>query len=322
MLRVAAVLHQTTGAIQPVLSSKIKSVLDAMASLERGMGKTPFFNDAADGVAKECTALLQATKAQMDLVPELKDAFPEAGYFKLYDGDVAVLIDAGLPGPDYMLGHAHCDVLSYELSLRGEPLIVNSGVCAYQSKLRPWFRSTEAHNTAMVAGHEQMQCWSAHRVGARIRNLKVLTSNDHCVIAEFESCHGEIHRRTILLNDGRLTVTDSFRPTRRRQGRFPGDAYSYVHCASGLRATVGGDGVSSIYSSKGRYLKLTHDCLALSADASHAEPDDSLLASVTAIDGSYSPEFGCLKSNTVIQFRFNPRVASHRYCVSFINKGA
>lgn len=322
MLRVSGVLHQTTGTIPPVLRSKIRSVLDAMASLERGMGKTPFFNDAADGVAKECDALVRATKSQMDLVPELKSAFPEAGYFKLYDGDVAVLVDAGLPGPNYMLGHAHCDVLSYELSLRGEPLIVNSGVYAYQSKLRPWFRSTEAHNTAMVAGHEQMQCWSAHRVGARIRSLRVLTSNDHCIVAEFESCHGEVHRRTIQLRDGLLTVTDSFRPVRRSRGRFSRDAYSYVHCAPGLRASVEGGGVSSIYSSEGRYLKLTDDCSALSSDTDPAERDDSLAASVTVIDGSYSPEFGCLKSNTVIQFRFNPRVASHRYCLSFIIKGA
>ncbi len=29
-------------------------MLDAMASIEQGMGKMPFFNDAANGVAKEC----------------------------------------------------------------------------------------------------------------------------------------------------------------------------------------------------------------------------------------------------------------------------
>jgi uncharacterized heparinase superfamily protein len=52
-------------------------------------------------------------------------------------------------------GHAHNDLLSYELS-RAEPIIVDSGTYAYTSDVeaRDAFRSTAAHNTVRLDGEE------------------------------------------------------------------------------------------------------------------------------------------------------------------------
>ena len=45
--------------------------------------------------------------------------------------EAVVLCDIGRIGPDYLPGHAHADTLSFELSLAGERVIVNSGISEY-----------------------------------------------------------------------------------------------------------------------------------------------------------------------------------------------
>lgn len=221
MLRVWLASDQIGFKLPDNFSVKLQLMLDAMASLENGMGKTPFFNDSADGVAKECTPLSLACSHLLGVTADdSKTSFPDAGYYKLYDGDIAVMFDAGNPGPSYMLGHAHCDCLSFELSCRGEPIIVNSGTYAYQSKLRPYFRSTAAHNTCVVGGEEQLECWAEHRVGQRYRFVGIRAS-EKSAEAAVELPSGRTHRRRIRIDSGGLTVFDG------TDGRIP--LQSHVH---------------------------------------------------------------------------------------------
>lgn len=203
MLRVWIASRELGFVLPDNYSEKLQLMLDAMASLEQGMGKTPFFNDAADGIAKECNQLVAACKRLLGMNADgSKMAFPAAGYYKLYDGDIAVMFDAGMPGPSYMLGHAHCDCLSFELSYKGEPVIVNSGTYAYQSELRPYFRSTAAHNTVMVDGEEQLECWGEHRVGCGFRDAAVKENSTSSVTAEMLLSGGKNLRRSIQLSGG------------------------------------------------------------------------------------------------------------------------
>lgn len=212
MLRVYLSSEQLGFGLPVSFMPKAKAMLDAMASLERGMGKTPFFNDSADGVAKECRQLAAACRRLLGMeADDSKAAFPDAGYYKLYDGDVAVMFDAGEPGPSYMLGHAHCDCLSFELSYRGEPVIVNSGTYAYQSELRPYFRSTAAHNTCVVDGEEQLECWGEHRVGRGYRVTSVVFESGK-VEASIRLASGRIHSRSAALSNGGLVVSDRADP--------------------------------------------------------------------------------------------------------------
>ncbi|MBX9034075.1 heparinase II/III family protein [Gordonibacter massiliensis (ex Traore et al. 2017)] len=211
IVRTALVLEQSEGGVPLILLDKMQSMLNAMASLEKGMGKTPFFNDSADGVAKECRQLAAACERLFGLESDdSKTVFPDAGYFKLYDGDIAVMFDAGEPGPDYMLGHAHCDCLSYELSYRGSPVVVNSGTYAYQSELRSYFRSTAAHNTVQVDGEEQMECWGEHRVARRYELDKACCDAARGVAeASIVLPSGKVQKRRIKLIDRELEVLDS-----------------------------------------------------------------------------------------------------------------
>lgn len=209
LLRVELAYRSIGKSAPTKVATKAKQMLDAMASIERGMGKTPFFNDAADGVAKECEPLIHACRNIYGYEPDCtKTAFPDSGFYKLYDDTAALVFFAGKPGPSYMLGHAHCDLLSFELSIAGEPTIVNSGTYAYQSELRPYFRSTAAHNTATVDGDEQMECWAEHRVARGVREVRVERATECCITASFRNYKGHLHRRTVILSDGSLSVED------------------------------------------------------------------------------------------------------------------
>lgn len=209
MLRVQLTSNELAIKLPNNFKPKLKSMLDAMASLERGMGKTPFFNDSADGVAKECVPLVAACERLLGMkADETKTAFPDAGYYKLYDGDIALMIDAGEPGPTYMLGHAHCDCLSFELSCNNRPVIVNSGTYAYQSGLRSCFRSTAAHNTCMMDGEEQLECWGEHRVARSISNAGIRRLNKTHIIAKCRTFKGCNYQRELSLNKDILEVRD------------------------------------------------------------------------------------------------------------------
>ena len=88
-------------------------------------------------------------------------SFPDAGMY--------VIRDAWTPGADvgflrcgpFGLGgeghcaHAHCDLLSIVLWVRGQPVLVDSGTYSYEDPWRDNFRLTAAHNTVMIDGNDQ-----------------------------------------------------------------------------------------------------------------------------------------------------------------------
>ncbi|WP_417047327.1 heparinase II/III domain-containing protein [Enorma massiliensis] len=241
MLRVYVASDQLGFELPSNFMPKAKSMLDAMASLERGMGKTPFFNDAADGVAKECGPLAASCARLLDMdVDDSKTEFPNAGYYKLYNGDLAVMFDAGEAGPSYMLGHAHCDCLSFELSCKSEPVIVNSGTCAYQSELRSFFRSTAAHNTCVVDGEEQLECWGEHRVGWGYRLLDVAFDGSS-LRASVCLPSGKTLSRSVELVGRLLRVVDESGDEMRLESHihFPRSVAASVEVASECELTTG-----------------------------------------------------------------------------------
>jgi uncharacterized heparinase superfamily protein len=93
------------------------------------------------------------------------------GYFGAPgEGGAYVVCDAGPIGPDYQPGHAHGDLLSFELSFAGRRVVTDSGVHGYDGDpWRAWCRSTHAHNTVEIDGQSQCEFWSVFRVARRAR---------------------------------------------------------------------------------------------------------------------------------------------------------
>ncbi len=117
-----------------------------------------------------------------------------------------MIFDAGKPCPDYLPAHAHADLLSYELHVSGERIVVDSGVYEYsQGAWRDYFRSTRAHNTVVISDADQSQVWGSFRVARRARPGKMVSRLDDG-IALVQGSHdgymrlpaGVRHRRTVL----------------------------------------------------------------------------------------------------------------------------
>jgi uncharacterized heparinase superfamily protein len=135
-------------------------------------GEIAFFNDAAFGMAPPPAQLLAYSSRLGLKVPKMQGEqvvhLENSGYLRL-NGDVATaFLDCARVGPDYLPGHAHADTLSFELSVMGERLLVNSGTSCYgQGKERLRQRGTAAHNTVVVDGRDSSEVWSGFRVARR-----------------------------------------------------------------------------------------------------------------------------------------------------------
>jgi hypothetical protein len=182
---------------------KLSSCAAPMANFLRCVlhpdGEIPLFNDSALGVAPPTTELL--TRAGLSVEPppnnRVEDGnpkgspynlklsvevasnnrpevtiLPATGYGVVRDpsSESGLIFDCGPLGPDYQPGHGHCDVLSYELSLHGQRVVVDTGVSTYEACAeRHYERSTAAHNTLRIDGEEQAEIWASFRVGRRPR---------------------------------------------------------------------------------------------------------------------------------------------------------
>ena len=122
-----------------------------LADVEQGFpGRTPLFNDAADNAGKDAGQLLAAVQRLCGFggKPAERPFWhrKESGYCALSSGRIFLLLDCGDIGPSYMGGHAHCDCLSFEMSLDGRCLFANSGTGCYQGARRA-FSAARRHIT-------------------------------------------------------------------------------------------------------------------------------------------------------------------------------
>lgn len=272
--------------------STIKKMTDACHSMEYGIGRTPLFNDSGDNVAKTCTQLCTAAQKYFNINPELKESLPASGYYKLYDRGMALMFDVGCIGVDFQPGHGHCDALSFEMSIGGIPLFVNSGTYEYQGNLRQYFRRTCAHNTIMIGNHEQSECWGGFRVARRIRNLSA-ERFEKTLKGKYSNFCNEEHTREITLQDGILKVADKVKT---KSGVF---VKSFLHLAPGFE---------------------------LRSDEIIRKEDQKLIAKIEKNGSSlkiekdlclYAPEFGKMLQNICLQFSWDADDNFHGYTIDF-----
>jgi hypothetical protein len=83
-------------------------------------------------------------------------AFPHGGLYVLADAGIHSVVRCGDVGQRGYGGHAHNDALSYELSIDGLLIALDSGTYTYTADhlARARFRATAAHNTVTVDGCE------------------------------------------------------------------------------------------------------------------------------------------------------------------------
>ena len=175
VLHLLLVLHATGEQdLRTLVRPHLAAVADALAALTHPDGRIALLNDSAFGVYPDPGRLVRET----DSAPPAPGVFAlvNSGYYGARTHDAHyVVCDAGPVGPDYQPGHGHADLLSFELSLRGARVVVDSGVCTYEAgPLRDYCRSTRAHNTVEIEGHDQVELWDAFRIGRRCRPRDVV----------------------------------------------------------------------------------------------------------------------------------------------------
>ena len=193
-------------------------------------------------------------------------------------------------GPDYQPGHGHADLFSFELSLGGHRVVVDSGVSTYESgAMRDYCRSTRAHNTVEIDGADQAELWGAFRVGRRTvpTGVRWCESPEGFTLSGEHNGYGHLsgsprHSRCFdWRQDGLLTITDRVAAGRpvdsvARLHLHPGCAVERLeddHCTlryAGGRADISWQGWQAVELTESTYcprfgVETNNPCLALSS---------------------------------------------------------
>lgn len=207
------------GPLRERLDERLAAMVRAARLLDHPDGRVALFNDGGLHVAptvEELEGSFTALLGPPPTPPAGAFALPEAGYWGFHDRRDVLIVDCGPLGPDYLVGHGHCDMLSFEWSVDGRRLIVDQGTYRYpDSPRRRVSRRTASHNTLAIEGIEQSDVFGAFRCGRRARPHLRLWRPRRDGFA-FEGAHDgyrtlpgrPLHIRRIDFDPARLRVTD------------------------------------------------------------------------------------------------------------------
>jgi uncharacterized heparinase superfamily protein len=230
---------------------KTRAMLSWLAGMRHPDGKIVLFNDAAFGIAPAPDSLIAyagriGIVATREALGELTH-FSDTGYIRCQKGPAVAFLDVAPIGPDYLPGHAHADSLSFELSLFGQRLIVDTGTSCYGTgQERQRQRGTAAHNTVTIDGQDSSEVWGGFRVARRAypRDVRIEASNGEIRVSGSHDGYGRLpgkpgHKRSWFFKENALQITDRIDgPFETATGRF------YVHpdlkleCMDACKGTI------------------------------------------------------------------------------------
>ncbi len=290
---------------------------DVLAAVAWVLGLTRRWRSAKPGLY---CALMAPQPATEEMRLQSSDAhkirsWPNTGYFKLTGANPEedqMIVDGHPMGPPHLPAHGHCSLFSYELSLQGQRMIVDSGVEEYEAgPWRDFWRSTRAHNTLTVDGAEQTEVWASFRAARR-------TEMQECAFVEndfgamFVGRHSGFatqisrtpHRRIIVsLREGIWLVLDQvFGQGRRR-------VESYIHLHPQVCSGISGEHVElSRPGERIRIYPMENPVAPVSIS--------SVKGTTNPIQGWYAPEFGRREPNEVLCLSFEaPLPAQSGYLI-------
>lgn len=160
-------------------------------------------------------------KATVTTNPDVRRrCFPDAGKYQLaFKRDTAdeirLLAHAGPLGFGSLAAHGHADALSFELSVGGDVMLVDTGTFTYHfdNSERNRFRGTAYHNTLLVDKLDQSRpagpfLW-ASKAGCKVLRWEP-TEEGGILSAEHDgySAEGMSHRRTFKMEDETIQIVD------------------------------------------------------------------------------------------------------------------
>jgi uncharacterized heparinase superfamily protein len=174
LLEIQALLRKVQLKRPAQLEDALDKMAEALAFYRYPDGKLALMNDSAEGNKKHLSALAKKCGAV-----EAPDILSDAGFVKLEQGLITLMMDVGRPGMNGEYpGHAHAQALAFELCVGEERIFVNRGTYAYQDPLRLTLRGTSAHNTVVVDGENSAEIWGQFRMGRRPTRVEYQVKND------------------------------------------------------------------------------------------------------------------------------------------------
>lgn len=211
---------------------KMLAWLEAMCHPD---GQISFFNDAALRIAPTLGQLVSyAARLDIEDRPKLSSPIlhlPESGYMRVEHNGAVALLDVGEVGPRYLAGHSHADSLSFEMSLFGQRIFVNSGTSLYGiSDERRRQRGTAAHNTVTVMAQNSSEVWSGFRTARRahIVDLEINQDQDINIACSHNGytrfANGPLHRRRWNFDSHGIVILDELSTQ-----QAPAEAWFHLH---------------------------------------------------------------------------------------------
>ena len=181
--------------------------------------------------------------------------------------------------------HTHNDLLSFELSVGGKDLLVDSGTYLYTSSLaeRNSFRATAKHNTVLVDGEEQNYMVDAFALGRNVFIQRLTQIDQRSYSGSYTTVKGKMrHQRRFIVLEGKIIITDILEKD--------GDGHIaelFLHFAEGICPIVCTNGL------------VIGDTVQV---AFCGTPEK-----LEVVDDTFSPSFGVLTNNktAIASFRFN-----------------
>ena len=157
VLRDLVTLRGALGQGQQEVPQALQNAIDRMAPMLRffrhGDGCLALFN----GSSEEPDGAVDLTLARAEAKGKAPASAPHCHFERLAAKRTLALLDVGAPPPAATGATAHAGLLSFELSLGRERLVVNCG--APENAAGPWaraMRATAAHSTLVLADHSSV----------------------------------------------------------------------------------------------------------------------------------------------------------------------
>lgn len=199
----------------------LQGAIDRMAPVLRlyrhGDGKLALFNDSHEDEGWRIDLVLRQADSKGRPPPQA----PHTGFQRLQAGRTLLLVDAGAPSPAGLDRHAHAGLLSVELSVGKERMIVNCG--AHPGSHPTWteaLRATAAHSTVTIDDTNAAEVLPDGGIGRRPRRVACRRETaDGNIWLEaqhdgYRQSFGLVHQRRLFLAAGGddLRGEDSLRP--------------------------------------------------------------------------------------------------------------
>lgn len=224
------------GELEEFLKGQASKMLGWLKNMTFENGMSARFNDSTGGIAVGAKQLFDLA-AELGLVIH-NQPLSDSGYRKFRGGNYEVILDAGSLKPKYIPGHAHADIGHFVLHYNKKPFIVDTGISTYEKNERRQFeRSTEAHNTVVVASESQSQMWGGFRVARKAEVIELKEGRTETIISHngYKRLLAS-HRRTFIWDSKSIIVKDHVSGSRENK--------AYIHFYKGVNVSKDDIGIT------------------------------------------------------------------------------